>query len=185
MTTPVTTTPLANLVEPLKREVAVPGAFDTIFPDTGDDDLIGALADGFAECRLDGFFGGNVVDLDTNMISPAISSGAAALIVIYSGIRIIRSQLRNMNSHVKYEAAGAIYEVDTAASVLTQELRDFAERKRELLTLFLRQQRAGQSVFVTDGYLTRSRGYFPVTYWGEFGTFYAEEVTGLAFIGGF
>ena len=185
MTTPVTTTSLADLVEALKREVAVPGTFDTVFPDTGDDDLIGSLADGFAECRLDGFFGGNSVDVTANTISPAISSGAIALIVIYSGIRIIRSQLRNTNSHVKYEAAGAIYEVDTAASVLTQELKDFTDRKHNLLTLFLRQQRAGQSVFVTDGYLTRSRGYFPVAYWGEFGTFYAEEVTGLAFLGGF
>ena len=175
---------MADLVEALKREVAVPGDFDNVFPDTGDDDLVGALADGFSEAQLDGFFGKNTIDLATNQVSPAISSGAQALIVIYSGIRIIRGQLRNLKTHVKYEAAGAIYEVDTAASVLTQELKDFSDRKKNLLALVLRQSRGGQAVYVTDGYLLRSRGYFPA-YWGEFGTFYANEVTGLAFLGGF
>ncbi|HVH54529.1 MAG TPA: hypothetical protein VNA32_10425, partial [Actinomycetota bacterium] len=177
-------TDLTTLVEALKRELAVPGEFDTVFPNTSDDDLAAALADAVAEAQLDGFFGGNTVDPAALTVTPALSSGAMALVVIYAGIRSIRSQLRNMKTHVKYEAAGVSYETETAASVLTQELKDFRDRKDNLLALILRQSRAGSAVQVMDGYLIRSRGYFPVAY-SEFGTFYVEEVTGLAFLNGF
>lgn len=180
----MTVTDLNTLVEPLKRELAVPGTFDSVFPNTDDSDLAGALADAVGEAMLDGFFGASTLDPTALTVTPALSSGAQALIVIYAGARSIRSQLRNIKTRTKYEAAGAIYEVETAASVLTQELKDITARKDNLLALILRQARAGQSIQMMDGYLIRARGYFPVS-WSEFGTFYAEEVTGLAFLPGF
>ncbi len=185
MTTPTTSTDLSTLVEALKRELAVPGDFANVFPNTTDDDLAGSLADAAAEAQLDGFLGGSVIDPNALTISPAISSGAGALFIIYAGVRVIRAQLRNTQNRQKYEAGGAIYDVETSASILTQELKDFTDRKKNLLALILRQSRAGGAVYVRDGYLTRARGYYPVSYWGEFGTFLAEEVTGLAFLNGF
>lgn len=187
MTTPTvsTSTNLSTLVEALKRELAVPGEFDNIFPNTTDEDLEGALADAAAEAQLDGFLGASVIDATLFTITPAISSGAGALLIIYAGVRAIRAQLRNSKNRQKYEAGGAIYEVETSATILTQELKDFTDRRKNLLALILRQARAGQGVQVLDGYLIRARGYYPVTYWGEFGTFLAEEVTGLAFLNGF
>jgi len=49
-----------------------------------------------------------------------------------------------------------------------------------LLALVLRQARGNNAVHVTDGYLTRSRGYFPTGYFGEFGSFYGYEITGFS-----
>lgn len=185
MTTPTTSTNLTTLVESLKRELAVPGDFDTFFPNTTDEDLAGSLADAAAEAQLDGFLGKSVIDPAAFTITPAISSGAGALLIIYAGVRAIRAQLRNTQNRQKYEAGGAIYEVETSATILTQELRDFTDRRKNLLALILRQSRGGGAVYVTDGYLIRARGYYPVTYWGEFGTFLADEVSGLAFLNGF
>lgn len=172
-------TSLSDYIEALKRELAVPGEFATTFPNTTDDDLVGTLADGFAECQLDGFFISQTVDPNVGSVTPALSSGGAALIVIYSGIRVIRSQLRNLKTTQIYEAAGVKYEVQTAATVLTEELKDFRARREQILALVLRQLRSKRAVYVGDGYLTRSRGYFPIAYGGEFGSFYGYETIGF------
>jgi len=167
-------------VEALKRELAVPGEFATVFPNTSDDDLAAALGDAFGEAQLDGFFGAMVLDPNLLTVTPGLSSGGGALCVIYGGVRTIRAQLRNMKNRQKYEAAGVIYEVETSASVLTEELKEFRQRKDGLLALVLRQARGNNAVHVTDGYLTRSRGYFPTGYFGEFGSFYGYEITGFS-----
>lgn len=176
-----TTTALATLVEPLKRELAVPGEFDTIFPNTGDPDLTGSLADAFGQAQLDGFFGTSTVDLTALTVTPALSSGAGALLVLYAAERTIRAQLRNLKTAVKYEAGGVIYDVQQSASVLTQELKDIQARRTNMLALILRQSRAGMAVHVGDAYLVRARGYFPLGYYGEFGSFYGYEVSGYGF----
>lgn len=184
MTTPASTA-LADYVEALKREVAVPGEFDGVFPDTSDTDLANSLADAFAQAQLDGFFGTMELNTGTNVVTPGLSSGAGALVIIYAGERIIRAQLRNLKNRQKYEAAGATYEVETSASILTEELKSIQKRKEDLLALILRQSRSGQAVFVSDGYLTRVRGYFPSGYFGEFGSFYGYELAGFGSLNGF
>jgi hypothetical protein len=182
MTTPASTD-LAELVEPLKREVAVPGEFDTVFPNTANNDLAGGLADGFAQAQLDGFFGTMAVDLTDPAhptVTPGLSSAGGAVCVLYAGERMIRAQLRNLKTVVKYEAAGAIYDVEQAASVLSQELRDLTQRRKDMLANILRQQRAaGSSVYVSDGYLIRAFGYWPWGYTGEFPYFYGYELPGI------
>lgn len=177
MTTPATTD-LSDYVAALKREVAVPGTFDGIFPDTSDDDLVGALEDGFSQAQLDGFFGTSELDTSLHVVTPGLSSGAGALVVIYSGERIIRAQLRNTANKQHYESAGSIYDIETSASILTEELKSIQKRKTDLLALILRQARSGQAVYVTDGYIIRARGYFP-WYLGEFGSFYPYEIAGI------
>lgn len=182
--TPDTTTPtdLSTLVEALKRELAVPGTFATVFPDTQDTDLSGSLADAFAQAQLDGFFSTSMVDLSTPatpQVSPPLSSGGGALVILYAAERTIRAQLRVLNTMVKYEAAGVSYETQQAASVLVQELKDIQARRTNLLALLLRQQRSGQAVHVTDGYLIRGRGYYPAGFYGEFGFFYGYEMLGF------
>src|SRR3954463_14232674 len=97
-------TNIGDLIEPLKREVATPGTFDTVFPDTDDDALFGVLADGFSEAQLDGFFGTNTIDLVTGEIDPEISNGAAALVVIYAAMKILRGQMRALSSGERYKA---------------------------------------------------------------------------------
>lgn len=184
MTTPTTPPPtdLHGYIEPLKREVAVPGEFDTTFANTSDDDILGLLEDAFAEAQLDGFFGNQTLDLTTGVVTPGLSSGGGALVVLYGGVRMIRSQLRNLKNQQKYEAGGATYEVSTSATILTQELKDLTARKNNLLALVLRQARGQNAVYVSDGYLTKSRGYFPTGYYGEFGSFYGYEIAGFAML---
>lgn len=182
--TPDTTTPtdLSTLVEALKRELAVPGTFATVFPDTQDTDLSGSLADAFAQAQLDGFFSTSMVDLSTPatpQVSPPLSSGGGALVILYAAERTIRAQLRVLKTTFKVEGGpGISYEADQAASILVQELKDLTARRTSLLALLLRQQRSSQAVHVTDGYLLRAQPYYPANYFGEFGTFYSFEMLG-------
>lgn len=176
-------TDLNDLVEPLKREVAVPGAFTTTFPSTQDSDLSGKLADAFAQAQIDGFFATQAVDPNALTVTPALSSAGGAVVVLYAAESIIRSQLRVLKTVTKYEAAGAVYDVEQAATVLTQELKSIEDRRKDLLTAILRQLRANTAVYVSDGYLMRAFGYWPWGYRGEFPYFYGYELPGIFALG--
>lgn len=157
--TVVTSTDLGGLVESLKRELAVPGEFATQFPNTGDFDLIGSLGQGFAEAQLDGFFGSQVLNPQTNTITPPLSVAGGQLVLIYASITILRAKLRTTATNTKYKAGPVEYDVSVSANVLTEELKVYADRKAALVQQAVRAARAGASVYVSDGYLIRSQGY--------------------------
>lgn len=123
---------LSELVEPLKRAVAVPGAFADTFPSTSDDDLAAVLLDAFAEAQLYGFFSEVVVD-DDGITTPDIERASTALVVLFAANRILEVEVGNRKSHVRFEAGGAVFEQDQGTQLLTQRLKDLAERKRDLL----------------------------------------------------
>lgn len=141
---------LNDLVEPLKRELAVPGEFDTRFPNTGDGDLADSLADAFAEAQLYGYFADNALDLDTYLVDPDISMAGGYLVVTYAGMRIIRAQLRALTLSEKYAAGSASYEVTRSATVLKEELLYLQKRAEDLIT-----KASGTDTFVIDAYFTR------------------------------
>lgn len=172
-------TDLSTLVEPLKRELAVPGEFASVFPNTSDDDLTGKLGDAFGQAQLYGFFGVQVLDADAGLVTPGLSSGAGALVILYAAEGVIRAQLRNLKTHFKVESAGSSYEVEQAATVLKAELDALKDRRAELLALIQRQVRSGRSVYVTDAYIVRAFGYYPLGYDGELGSFYGYELAGF------
>lgn len=151
-------TDLADLVDGLKREVAVPGTFPTAFPTTTDDDLIGTLADGLAETQLDGWMLGLQLDLTTNLTTPDLSLAGRALIVVYSGIRILRNALANQSSHVRYETAGNVYETDRGAGLMKEALADLNKRRASLIDL--RLKRSGTAVYSRDGYMVRANAFY-------------------------
>lgn len=171
-------TDLTTIVPALQRMLSVPGEFATDFPNTATSDLANSLADGFAEAQLDGFFSKQVVDPNALTVTPGLSSGGMALVVLYSGIRILKARLRTIKTTVKYEAAGVVYDVSQSANVLATELKEMADRKTQLLGLVLRQYRARSAVRIMDGYILRSQGYYPFNYYGEFGSFYGYELLG-------
>lgn len=144
---------LNDLVEPLKRELAVPGDFDTIFPNTDDGGLAASLADGFAEAQLDGFFPDYAIDLNTLLVTPDLTNAGQALVVIYSGMRIIRAQLRQLNTVERYAAGPAQYEIQKSSSVLKAELDYLTKRKDDIIN-----KAANGSLEVTqfDSYFARS-----------------------------
>lgn len=149
---------LNDLVETLKREVAIPGAFEASFPNTTDDDLLGSLLDALAEAQLDGFL--NHVSADEGGVTtPDISKAAGALITIYAGIRIVRNEIKNFDSHFRAESSGQVFERDKAASALTESLKDLRERKKGLQEIGKRGG-TGTPVYTHDGYAIRSTSAF-------------------------
>lgn len=147
-------TALSDLVAPLKRELAAPGQFDTIFPESDNGTLVGTLADGFCEAQLDGWFGGITINLTTNAVSPDLSIPGRALSVFYASARIIQAQLRNQNSLQRYKAGPVEYETQQPASVLRAELDRIASRKAELKTLAGRT--GGTTTVIFDAYFARA-----------------------------
>lgn len=150
---------LADAVEALKRYVAVPGTFADVFTETTDDDLVGSLLDGFAECQLDGFFvRPPVLATDDGVIAPGLSRGQTALVVLYAATRIVQTQLLNLKNQTRYEAKGLVYEVSQSANVLTVLLKQLNDRKSLIIQ---RQIYAGSSAAFTmaDGYFVKAVGY--------------------------
>jgi hypothetical protein len=170
---------LADLVEAFKREVAVPGAFATAFPSTTDADLEGALADAFAQARLDGFFGAVELDLNLGEVTPDLSLAGAALVVIYAGLRTTRTQLRTMATRTSYKAGSVSYETEQSAGALTEDLKQLERRRKELIEQSIRAGRGRGTTFVIDGYESRASAY---NFYGGF--FPWEAASGVFGVGG-
>jgi hypothetical protein len=158
---------LVDLVEAFKREVAVPGTFASTFPDTSDPDLASALADAFGNARLDGFFGTMTLDVDAGTVEPDLSVAGAALVVIYAGLRMTRTQLRTLPTGTRYKAGPVEYETQQSSAALTEDLKQLERRRQELIAMAVRAGRGAGSTFVIDNYVARSSsfnfygGFFP------------------------
>lgn len=172
---------LATLVPSLKRQVAVPGDFDTSFPNTGDTDLLGSLGDAFGQAQLDGFFGDSVYDGDLFVVTPDLSPGGSAIIGLYAAENVLRTKLHNQATRTIYKAGTVEYQVDTSASAIVEEIRALVARRENLMKQSLRLLRAASpAVYVTDAYLTRSFSALPWFSGSDmigFG-FWASEYTG-------
>lgn len=127
-------TDLATLVEPLKREVAVPGTFATAYASTQDDDLKNSLMDAFANANLDGFLLDYQLDLSTAIVTPDLPPAGRAILVTYAAERILFAKIAGLKNRALYEAGPVKYETEQSASVLTQLLKMIQERRRELLS---------------------------------------------------
>lgn len=129
-------TDIADLVEPLKREVAVPGTFDTVYPNTSDVDLEGALADAFGAAQIYGFFLEQTIsdlDVDPVEITPDLSSAGKAVVVIFAAERILVSQIMSLKQRVLYEAGPVKYETENSASVLVEILKQMRLRRTAIM----------------------------------------------------
>ena len=157
-------TNLATLVEPLKRELAVPGVFDTVFPDTSDADLEDALADGFAEAQLYGFF--TDMTLSAGETSADLSAAGGALIVMFTGMRVIRAQMRNLTLNVRYKAGSVETEAQRSAMLLRDEIASLRSRMDDLVN---QARRSGRTVYVLDNYIAANAAQHPL------GGFYGYE----------
>jgi hypothetical protein len=161
-------TNLSTLVEPLKRELAVPGVFDDVFPDTDDRALADSLADAFGEAQLQGFFTDMTLGASpTYDTSQALSAAGGALIVLVAGQRIIRAQLRNLVLNTRYKAGAAEMELQRSATLLKEELAYLRTRMDELVTTARRS--GGRTVYMLDNYLARDAANSPL------GGFYGYE----------
>ena len=167
-------TDLATLVDALKREVAVPGTFDTAFPSTDDDDLAATLADAFAQAQLQGFFGDITLAVDPDEgiyeTSRELSAAGGALIVLFAGMRMLRASLRTASQSFTYKAGPVEYSGANMTTVIRDELKALNDRLSELI---MQGRRSGRSVSVVDGYNGKLSAYT-----GSLGGFYAWEFRG-------
>jgi len=180
---PPPSTNLSELVEQLKREVAVPGQFATTFPNTNDADLAGSLADGLGQAQLVGFLTKSVLDLSANTVTPALSPAAKALIVLYAADRILTMRLLDMNARVSYASGPAKYEVQKSSQMLTEALKAIQERRTEILAMAADAGRTRGGFAMTDMYGARLLGdviYYQGT---ELDYFYVHELSYLSGVG--
>lgn len=124
---------LADLVPSLKRALAAPGEFDTIFPNSTDADLSGTLADAVAECQLDGFFGLITLDVLNETTDPDLTNPQQALVILYAMSRVVTARVANLKSRTRYKAGPVEAETEQAASVLVEILKETRARKMAIL----------------------------------------------------
>lgn len=160
---------LSTLVDPLKRELAVPGTFASVFPSSTDADLTASLADGFAEAQLRGYFPTMTLaeaagDYET---SEDLSLAGTALVVIFTSMRILRAQIRAMNTLERYKAGPAEFEIQHAATLLKGEL-DYLQGRLNHLISEAQASRRPLAVQI-DNYNARVVASF-------YGGFYAYEL---------
>lgn len=160
-------TDLATLVEPLKRELAIPGVFEDVFPDTDDTALTESLKDGFAEAQLSGYF--TDVTLTGGETSSDLSLAGGALIVLITSMRILRAQLRSLNMNERYKAGPVEFETNKSTNLLRDELAYMRTRLQDLLA---NARRSTSQIYVNDGYFARAAAY------SDYGAFYGYEWRG-------
>lgn len=155
-------TDLSDFTDSLRRMVATPGTFDTVFPNTTDEDLVGSLVDGLAEAQLDGFFiKPTMYDYDSDgIVTPDLTQAQLALIVIYAGSRIIQAEILARNTLFRAKAGPVEFETQQSANALTTILKDLEDRKKAILALF-QNYGAGSAFTMADSYFIKATGYYP------------------------
>ena len=118
------------------------GTFETDYPDVTDADLVGQLADSFSEAQLWGFFPkislvpvvdegtSSTVDWET---SDDLSMSGGSLVILFSGLRVIRGKLRNLSSTERYKAGPVEMEIAKSANLLRDEMKFLTERINRLI----------------------------------------------------
>ena len=153
---------LSEYVDVLRREVTPPGGSQ--FAGVSDDVFTGYLADAVWEARLDGFLEGWAADED-GTIQPIgdkeFPREHVALLVLYSGIRILRLRILNTNTKFSAKAGPAEFSQEQSANAVTEMLKNLNEVKDRLLDMAVEPT----STYLTDGYSVRA--WCPDSYYGS------------------
>jgi hypothetical protein len=144
---------LADYAPSLRREVTPLGT--TMFAAVTDNDLTAYLTDAFWEARLDGFLTGYAADED-GVVTPTsgstdLSLAGVALVVMYAGIRVMRTQILNMGTDFRAKAGPVEFEKQNSAIMLREMLKQLYDRR----TLLIERSLAMTDVHLVDAYSTR------------------------------
>lgn len=161
---------LVDYVPSLKREVQPPGA--DLFADVLESAWVGYLGDAFWEARLDGFLEGYEViengpgDMFVQPRSPAapdLPREAAALLVLYAGVRILRNRILNTNTSFRAKAGPVEFEQQNSATMLAEMLKQLKATKDRVIDSIDSGDETG--VMILDAYSTRL--FEPTSYYGN------------------
>lgn len=147
-------TDLGEATTSLANTIARPGTFATLFSETTDNDLVDVLRDGFAECQMEGMFS-DYTDTD-GVIDPDLTNGETATVVLFAAVRLLRAELANRASHVRYEAGPVTFEEDRSAQVLRQVFDDMRAQKARMTNLLSETGNAGSVFLLADAYVART-----------------------------
>lgn len=150
---------LSDSLDSLRYLVARPGTFATFYPETTDDMLLQVLIDGMAEAQLEGLLLTYQSDED-GILTPELSSGQVALVVLFGAIRFLRAELINRNTSVIYQAGTARYETTQATNILRDILKGLIDQKNSVISVGA-SSGAGAAFYMADQYLSRA--------WDNFG----------------
>jgi hypothetical protein len=146
---------LAELIESLQNTVCRPGTFGDLFPESTDELLLSVLCDGLAEAHLEGLLMAYECDED-GIVEPSLTSGRAAVVVLFASVRFLRSDLLNRNTSVVYEAGSAHYETTQATNILRDILKALQDQKDRVVARFSDTTAGANSAFyMADQYLHR------------------------------
>jgi len=140
---------LADLIDPLKREVSPPGT--NLFPTAVEDEWLGQLSDSFWEAKLFGFFG-TFTESD-GLVQPITSGGLEftrseqQLIVLFAGIRVVRMAMINKNTLFRAQAGPVEFETQTSANLLNEVLKELQAKINLIYTVL------GSLGTITDAYI--------------------------------
>lgn len=143
-------TDLANYTDSVRNIIARPGTFTTLFPETTDDGLVQLLQDALAECHLEGA----LIDFEADqngLVRPLMTSGQAAMVVLYAGIRLLRGELLNRITASKYVAGPVSAETTYATNVLRDIMKALQAQKTEV-TNRLSTSSAASAFYMGDSY---------------------------------
>lgn len=145
---------LGEATDSLRYLVARPGTFSDFYPETTDDHLLQVLIDGMAECQLMGLLLDNASDAD-GILTPALTSGQAAMVTLFGAVRFLRAELINRNTSVVYEAGSAHYETTQATNILRDILKALQTQKDKVIALLGGGSGGAAAFYMADQYLAR------------------------------
>jgi hypothetical protein len=144
---------LGEATDSLRYLVARPGTFADFYPETTDDMLLQVLLDGLGEAHLEGLLLTCESDSD-GVLTPALSSGQVATVVLFAAIRFMRAELFNRTTSVTYKAGSADYETTQATNILRDILKALEAQKLRVIAAAAAGG-AGAAFYMADQYLTR------------------------------
>lgn len=144
-------TDLGDYVDSLRGMLARPGTFVTLFPETNDDGLIQLLRDGLAEANMEQLLVGYTSDAN-GIVRPPMTPGGVAMVVLFAGIRLVRSEILNRVTATKYTAGPVAAEQSYSTNVLRDVAKALETQKITLINLY-RSSSAGVDFYMADAYI--------------------------------
>jgi hypothetical protein len=153
---------LGDAVDSLRFLVARPGTFEDTYPETTEDMLLQILMDGLGEAHLEGLLMDYESDAD-GLLTPELSSGQAATVVLFAAVRFMRAELFNRTTMNSYKAGSASYETTQATNILRDILKALDAQKLRVIATGAAAG-AGAAFYMADQFLTRvNADWAPVT----------------------
>lgn len=149
-------TDLGDYVDSLRAVLARPGTFSDLFPETTDDGLIQLLRDGLAEANMEQLLTGYVSDIN-GIVRPEMPPGGVAMVVLFAGVRLVRSEILNRITSTKYTAGPVSAEQSYSTNILRDVAKALEAQKTVLINLY-RASSAGASFYMTDSYIANATG---------------------------